>query len=83
MQTCVNTVHVYRLREAIPVYSVLLLGFFFLHLIVLAPYVRMSLFVQTSLWPRSVHLQKKSIVSQPLNEASAHNEHLFVIIGHK
>ncbi len=29
-----------------------------------------------------VHLQK-TIVSQPHNDASAHNEHLFVIVGHK
>lgn len=29
-----------------------------------------------------MHLQK-TIVSQPHNDASAHNEHLFVIVGHK
>lgn len=77
MQTCVNTVNVYRFREAIPVNSVLL---FFSDSF-------STLYAQVCLCKRLcgqvlMHLQK-NIVSQPHNDASAHSEHLFVILGHK
>lgn len=53
MQTCVNTVNVYRLREAIPVNSVLL---FFL--IVLAPYMHVSVCANVCVARRSCTCKK-------------------------